>query len=139
MIRDYNLEYAGLKPLYSFKEVQYLFSKATNGKALRDYVSFTANDWDNRGDRDRGLYFMNDLRINYIKKEARCCAGNKNHATKCRIDIGNVVPRKLKVRSESHVSYLLITLLTLQFYPRGFTTTMESTKLRKEEEGYVVS
>lgn len=116
MIKRYSLEYSGLVPLYSLKEIKTLFSEATNGKALQDYVGWasTPNYWEKREYFGYGVRCMNEFRLNYIKKESKCCAGNKNHTTSCCRDIQNEPPTRLQVSKYEYMCLICVleTLLT---------------------------
>lgn len=102
MIKDYSLEYGGPMPMYNANEVQTIFALATKGKVLQDYVTWADHSkgafWDQERNRTEiGLVLMNELRINYIKKESKCCKGNRKHRVECRRDIQNVTPFRLSV------------------------------------------
>lgn len=101
MIQDLNLEYGGPVPIYTLEEVKVKFALITEGKVLEDYVTWADEDkpgyWEKRYGKGVGTICMNDLRINYIKKESKCCAGNKNHKDDCHRDIQNVTPFRLSV------------------------------------------
>ena len=58
--------------------------------------------WEDRADWSdtTAMYRLNDLRINYIKKEVGICQGNENHQVECKRDIRNVIPRRLSVSIE---------------------------------------
>jgi len=102
MIEKYNLEYGGGVPLYDLKDVKTLFALATNGKVLEDYVTWAATPdyWEKREAScfHIGTICMNELRLNYIKKEVKGCAGNSTYRDeKCRRDTQNEVPFRLSV------------------------------------------
>ena len=99
MIDDNNLEYGGRTPLKTLQEVKTLFAECTGGKDLKDYVTWAEEPdfWECRKYNHDAMRCVNELRLNYIKKESKCCAGNKNHREKCNRDIQNVIPYRLSV------------------------------------------
>ena len=110
MIKRYLLDYSGLIPFYNLEEVKTLFSEATNGKALQDYVRWasTPNYWEKRQGFQYGVRCMNELRLNYIKKESKCCAGNNDHNTHCCRDIQNEPPTRLQVSKYEYMRLICV-------------------------------
>ena len=91
--------------MYKLKELRTLFALATKGKVLEDYVTWANMDkpeyWELRPHRDVGQICMNELRLNYIKKESKCCMGrDDDHGIKCRRDIQNETPFRLSVSNK---------------------------------------
>ena len=99
MIDDNGLEYGGKTPLKTLQEVKTLFAECTGGKDLKDYVTWAEvpDYWECKKYTNDAMSCVNELRLNYIKKESKCCAGNKNHRVKCNRDIQNVTPYRLSV------------------------------------------
>lgn len=108
MIETHNLEYGGVTPKHNLKELKTLFALATKGKHLEDYVTWADDKkpgyWEKRvKNRDVGRRCMNELRINYIKKESKCCTINTKHKTHCNHrDIQNVTPYRLSLFHFDH-------------------------------------
>ena len=91
-------------------EVRTLFALKTKGKDISDYWTITEDLWNQRELISANLTTrsmrikrnMNYLRLNYVKKGQKCCAGNERHKKVmphrvCNRDIQNMEPWRLSV------------------------------------------
>ena len=98
-------EYGGLVPLEDFESMRVRFALATDGKVITDYFTATEDEWDNRSNvhkhtmKSRVQTWMNELRLNHIKKGQKCCPG-------CGRDTQNKEPYKLGV--SKHFEHIVI-------------------------------
>ena len=107
MIKEYNLEYSGIVPLYSLEELDTLVIEVL-GKPLTEYVTWAATPdyWENRlNSNSTGTLCMKELRTNYIKKAIGCCMGTRRNNYKCGRDIQNVTPFRLSMFHFDHGKY----------------------------------
>ena len=107
LIEANNWEYGGSVPLEDFATLRVRFALKTEGKVITDYFTATEDEWNNRSNVnrvtmcDRVQTWMNELRLNFIKKGQKCCRG-------CGRDTQNKEPYKLGVSKhfEHMTSYI---------------------------------
>ena len=107
LIEANNWEYGGSVPPEDFATLRDRFALETGGKEITDYFTATKDEWDNRSNvnhftmKSRVKTWMNELRLNFIKKGQKCCRG-------CGRDTQNKEPYKLGVSKhfEHMISYI---------------------------------
>ena len=105
LIEAKNWEYGGSVPLENFGILRVRFALKTKGKEITDYFTAKEDEWDNRSGVPKGTMharvqtWMNELRLNLIKKGQKCCS-------ECGRDTQNKEPYKLGV--SKHFEHIVI-------------------------------